>query len=192
MKGPKDRKEQILHEAARLFKKRGYNATTVRMIAAQMKMEASSLYNHISSKQEILRELLFQMANLFTQGMKNIEASQTNPYEKLEQLVALHVRLTMEYPDQISLITGEWIHLESPELQHYTTLRNDYEQRFKHIIKSGIEEGFLEKTDVDLALFSILSTLHWLYSWIGRHREIPKESLEAELKQTLLLGIRKR
>lgn len=189
---PKPRKDQILEVAARLFRKKGFKATSVRMIAAELGMEASSLYNHIASKQEILRELLLHMAGLFTQGLQQIERSGLNPYQKLEHLVALHVRLTHEFPNQISLITGEWIHLEEPALQLYTAQRNEYELHFKSIIRLGMDEGYIEKVDVDIALFSILSTLHWLYSWVGRHKEISEETLETEVKKCLLLGLKKR
>ena len=186
------RRDQILETAARLFRRKGFRATSVRMIAADLGMEAASLYNHIQSKQDILQELLFGMAHRFTQGLKMIEAAESNPYLQLEKLVALHVQLTHQFPNHIALITGEWIHLEEPHLQKYTQLRGEYESHFKSIIRKGMEQGYLEKTDVDMALFSILSTLHWLYSWVGRHPEVEEAKLEAEMKKLLLSGIRKR
>lgn len=186
----KPRKDQILDASARLFRRQGYPATSVRMIASELSIEAASLYNHIASKQEILQELLVPMARLFTNGMNEIEASPRNPFQKLEALVALHVKLTYEFPNQISLITGEWIHLEGPVRQQYLELRTDYEVRFKRIIAEGMESGHLQKTDVDLALFSILSTLHWLYSWTGRHKEVSESELVSTMQKTLLEGLK--
>jgi AcrR family transcriptional regulator len=188
----KPRKEQILEVASALFRKKGYQATSVRMIAAGLGMEASSLYNHISSKQEILRELLLNTAELFTAGLSEIEQSPKNIFEKLESLVALHIQLTLEFPNQISLITGEWVHLEEPALQQYIKLRNEYEHRFKSIISQGMKEEYLDQMDVDIALFSILSTLHWLYSWVGRHKNIDRADLEIQMKKCLLTGLKKR
>ena len=189
---PKPRKEQILSVSARLFRQKGYKATSVRIIASELGMEAASLYNHISSKQEILKELLLEMAGLFTTGMNSIEISDADSFQKLENLVALHVHLTFEFPNEIALITGEWVHLEEPAYGQYITLRNEYEQKFKSIIRQGMEDGHLENTDIDIALFSILSTLRWLYSWVSRHKEISPEMLEKEMKRTLLEGVKKR
>lgn len=191
-KGNKERRRQILECAARFFRKKGYNATTVRMIAAELHIEAASLYNHIASKQELLQEILLPIARLFARGMDKIEQSGENAFEKLEALVALHIHLTQKHPDAISLITGEWIHLEEPALSQYAQLRSDYEKRFKTLILSGMEDGLLENQNVDVALFSILSSLHWLYSWMGRHKEIAPEKLESELKNCLLRGLQKR
>ena len=162
------------------------------MIASELGMEAASLYNHIASKQEILKELLLEMAGLFTTGMNSIEISDADSFQKLENLVALHVHLTFEFPNEIALITGEWVHLEEPAYGQYITLRNEYEQKFKSIIRQGMEDGHLENTDIDIALFSILSTLRWLYSWVSRHKEISPEMLEKEMKRTLLEGVKKR
>lgn len=186
-----DRREQILKTAARLFRKMGYNATTMRLIAADAGMEASSLYNHISSKQEILDELLFSIADLFMAGMKEAQKLEENPFRKLEHLVDLHVKITLMWPDRIALITGDWMHLEEPRLKEYISLRSDYESRFRQIISEGMEAGILENIDIDIALFSILSSLHWLYSWSGKHQVRDEESLRKEMKQCLLNGLKK-
>jgi len=188
----KIRREQILETAARLFRKKGFSATSVRMLASEMNMEAASLYNHISSKQEILKELLLSMAEKFTLGMEEINQSDKNPYQKLEQLVGLHVHLTLKFPDQISLITGEWVHLEEPALGQYLAFRTNYEKRFTAIISDGMKQGYLETVNIEMALFSILSSLHWLYSWSGRHPEMKAADLEKEIRLCLLSGLRKR
>lgn len=188
--GIKERRRQLLEAAAYLFRKRGYTATTVRMIASRLGMEAASLYNHMASKQELLQEILLPIARLFAKGMEKVERSGKNPFNQLEELVLLHIQLSQKHPDAIALITGEWIHLEDPALSIYSSLRSDYERRFKAIISNGMEQGYLETGNVDIALFSILSSLHWLYSWMGRHPDVSQEELETELKNCLLLGLK--
>ena len=51
------RKEEIVKTAAKLFKEKGYSAVTMRDLATAMGIKAASLYNHINSKQEILKEM---------------------------------------------------------------------------------------------------------------------------------------
>ena len=51
-------KEQILNAALTLFSEKGYNAVSVRHIAAEVGIKASSLYNHFENKQDILHELV--------------------------------------------------------------------------------------------------------------------------------------
>jgi AcrR family transcriptional regulator len=186
----KSRKESISACAARLFRKRGYQATSMRDIADAEQIKAASIYNHFKSKQEILRSLLLRMAHLFTQGMQTVRASSSDPVEQLEQLIALHVRLTIEHTDAIALIAGEWIHLEEPHLQQYRQLRDAYEAHFKEILEAGKKQGLLRNVDPEIALFSILSSLRWLYSWYSKNRNYEPEKLRQEMISTLLNGIK--
>ena len=50
----RDRVEQVLSCAARLFREKGYGAASMRDIAAEVDIRPSSLYHHFPSKQHIL------------------------------------------------------------------------------------------------------------------------------------------
>lgn len=186
------KKELIKDQAARLFRKRGYKATSMQDIAEAVGMKAASLYNHIASKQEILQELLMPIAQLFSKGMEDINNSSHRPIEKLEKLIGLHVRLTVENANAIALITGEWVHLNEDDgtLSRYKVLRASYESQFKQILKDCVQENQLEPINIDIALFSILSTLHWLYSWYNHHPEISPVELEKQIIHCLLNGLK--
>ena len=66
------RKEEIIKSAAQLFLERGYSAVTMRDLAKELGIKAASLYNHISSKHEILESLIISVAEEFTVGMNQI------------------------------------------------------------------------------------------------------------------------
>ena len=119
-------------------------------IADVLEIKAASLYNHIGSKQEILSELLLNIANAFTSGMLEIKSSSLDNMEKLEALVDLHLSLTLQYRDSIALITGEWVHLEEPELSNYKKHREAYEQDFMSILKACQKDGLIHaKTNLE-------------------------------------------
>ncbi len=183
------KKEEIKQRAARLFRLKGYKATSMRDIAQEVGMEAASLYNHISNKQEILAELMMHIAEIFTEGMNNIQASSLSPREKMERLIALHIRYTMEKPNAIAIITSEWVHLEEPNHKSYLLLRSAYEQNIQSIIEMGIEQKQFAPVDSKIASFSILSTLRWLYSWHHQQGNINPVELEQKMVQCLLDGI---
>ncbi len=186
----KSKREIIKDCAARLFRKKGYKATSMRDIAQEVGMEAASLYNHISSKQEIFQELLLNMARLFTEGMEEIDGSSHKSIIKLEKLISMHVRFAIEHTDSISLITNEWVHLDEEPHREFTSLRDQYEKQFENIIKQCIEDGDFSPVDPEIALFSILSTLRWLYSWYSKQKNINPVELEKEMIHCLVDGLR--
>ena len=71
----KTKKEIIQEAAAHLFRDKGYSATSMRDLAEAVNLKASSLYNHISSKEEILRNICFDNAHRFISGMEEVEKS---------------------------------------------------------------------------------------------------------------------
>lgn len=180
------RKEQIKKVAAYQFRKRGYKATSMRDIATEMGMEAPSLYNHISGKQQILSELLMMIANAFTDGMKEIKSAPLANIDKLERLIKLHVDITIDHTDAVSLLTNEWVHMEGDMANKYSKLKDDYEKEFRKILELCISEGELKKVNVDLAVFSILSTLRWLYSWYSKNPKVNRIELEQQMVNLLV------
>ncbi len=184
------RKEQILAVSAKLFRQKGFQATTMRDIARDTGIEAASLYNHISSKQVILRELLLEIAQLFTDGIQEINDLDVSNLQKLEKLIDLHVDITVSHTDAISLIPSEWVHLVEPQLKEFLGLRDDYEKDFKHILAAYLEEDEKSSLDTDVALFSILSSLRWLYSWYSKYNTKSVSALKMGLAQSLLHGLK--
>ena len=187
----KTKRQQIKDKAAYLFRKQGYKATNMRQLADAVGVKAASLYNHISNKEELLQELLMDMAHLFTQSMSDVQSSSLAPVEKLKRLIADYVRYTVEHTDAISLLTGEWIHLADKPKKEFLKLRDNYEDGFRQILEDCIQQDSFKKIDVDIALFSTLSTLRWLYSWYSKHQEINQLELEKQISKMLIDGLRK-
>ena len=183
------RKEHILTVSASLFRKKGYSATSMNDIAHDVGIKAASIYNHFSSKQEILSQLLQGMADRFVIGMDQIQASSLNPKEKVYALIALHVRMAVEKTDHVALITSEWIHLIDDSKKSYLMKREHYESSFRSIIEDGKSQQLFRNIDTEIILFSTLSTLRWLYSWYSKNKSFNPIELEKQLGNCLLEGI---
>lgn len=184
------RKKQIIETAAVLFKEKGFSAVTMRDLAAAMGIKAASLYNHISSKQEILKAIIIAIAEDFTAGMKNIMQSNDNAIGKLEQVIRLHVSITSSNIYGMASLNNDWMHLEE-DLEYYLKLRTEYENHFRIILEEGIEHNEIIDSNVEVMLFSILSTLRSLYLWIPKKDNLDKSVLANQLSDVLLKGINK-
>ncbi len=182
------RKQEICITAARLFKSKGYAAVTMRDLAAEMGIKAASLYNHISSKEEILNEVILAIAKSFTKGIRNIRSSEDKITEKLQAVIAQHVNLTADYPFEMASLNNDWMHLGEGK-KEYLNLRDEYELHFREIIKQGKSEGVLKNIDEEVILFSTLVTLRNLYIWIPKKGVVDRDKIINSLNQTLLQGI---
>lgn len=183
-----DRKSEIIHVAARLFRERGYSAVTMRDLATDLGIKAASLYNHITSKQQILSEIILVIAEEFTEGIEEIAALDADATVKLKAVVAQHISLTSENPFGMAALNNDWMHLED-KLEYYLQLRNQYEKRFREIVLDGQKAGELKGVSHEILLFSILSTLRNLYLWIPKKDDLKKDKLIEDLSEILLQGV---
>ena len=184
------RKDEIIQTATKLFKEKGYSAVTMRDLATAMGIKAASLYNHINSKQDILKEIIISLAEEFTNGMELIKKSDANTIKKLEQIVALHVQITTQNTYGMASLNNDWMHLED-QLDYYLELRKTYEQDFIFIIQNGIESNEIIDSNPEIIMFSILSTLRSLYLWIPKKEELNRQELSENLSTVLINGINK-
>ncbi|MEL7006599.1 MAG: TetR/AcrR family transcriptional regulator [Bacteroidota bacterium] len=184
------KREQILTVSTRLFRDKGYSASSMQDIASELEIKPASLYNHISAKQEILRELLSKGANLFIEGLSSIESSSLTSFQKLEKVINLHLRLSVEYSDLMAIMAVEWRHLDDDAKTSYIRNRDKYEEGVRGMLKSAIEEKSIIPIDPEIALFTILTTLQRLYAWYDRHQEVNIFDMEKHLITCLLGGIK--
>jgi TetR/AcrR family transcriptional regulator, cholesterol catabolism regulator len=187
--GKMTRRDEIVSISAKLFKQKGYSATTMREIAEQVGMEAASMYNHIKGKDDILTDICFRIADEYIAQLTSIETKFTSPIEKLKALIRLHIRIVIKDADAISVANNEWKHLPEAELKRFKTARHNYETRFAKIIEEGIEKGEINDINVSVALFTILSSVRWVELWYKADREISPKTLEDNIVHLLMNGL---
>ncbi len=185
----KAKKQEILEAAARLFRDKGYTAASMRDLAKEVRLKASSLYNHIQSKEEILRDICFLNARRFEAGMRQIEQLAATPAEKVRALIHLHIHIATEDITSVTAFNDEWRHLKEPYLSEFMTLRKDYEHRFKAIIEAGIATGAFKKLNAATVLYTVFSSVRWLYDWYKPERNISSEALCEQIAALLMGGL---
>jgi AcrR family transcriptional regulator len=184
-----DRKTEIITVAAQLFKEKGYSAVTMRDIAQAMDIKAASLYNHIKSKQEILVLIIIEIAEEFTTTMNEVVNSSETTIKKIERIIQLHIDITLRDANALACLNNDWMHLADAELTYFIKMREDYEENFRIIIKKGIADGEIKNLNLEVIIFSTLSTLRTLYLWYGKKKSPDPAVLKSNMIQVLLNGI---
>ncbi|NRA93471.1 MAG: TetR/AcrR family transcriptional regulator [Psychroserpens sp.] len=185
---PETRKQEIISTASKLFKEKGYSAVTMRDLATEMGIKAASLYNHITSKQDILKAIIIAIAEEFTAGMKTIIDADNSSIDKLKAIVTLHVNITSQNTNGMASLNNDWMHLED-QLDYYLQLRNEYEANFLNIIQNGIASSEIKDSNPEIIMFSMLTTLRSLYLWIPKKEDLNANDLAQSLSGILIDGI---
>ena len=183
------RKETIIETAARLFRERGFSATSMRDLAEQVGVEAASLYNHISSKAEILQELCFKVANKFMSHIDKVDAEDIPAIKKIEAVLRFHIQQMLNHYEEVYVSDREWKHLTDPYLSNIQTQRRVYRQRIASIIEDGIRKNEIKKIDAPTAVLIMLHAVSGIESWHRSKQKINGEVLEENMIAILIGGL---
>ncbi len=188
---PEKRKAQIRRHATALFQDRGFAATSMRDLAAALGVEAASLYSHISSKQELLAEICFRLAEDFFTAFDAAEAHATSPTDALRRFIGGHVRVLTTDSAAAQVFLAEWRHLEEPRLAEFTARRDAYETRLRALLRRGADAGAFRfpANDERFAALWLLSSLNWLPMWYRANGKLDPAEIAERLFTTLLQGL---
>jgi len=186
------RKEQVIRKAAELFREKGYAASSMRDLAQKLGIEAASLYSHIKSKEEILRNLCFDMASEFRKSLEEVEGLKVTASEKLRLGIIGHIQVMAKDLTASAVFMNEHRHLSQPYLRDFLLLRINYINRFKQIIEEGIKSGeFKEDIDTKLSVMTLFSSLNWMPQWYDPTGKIDSLNIGQQLSDMLINGLKK-
>lgn len=187
-----NRKEQIVQVAAELFSKKGFAGTSMRDIAEHMEMEAASLYNHISSKEDILHTICFSMADRFINAIEEVNDIYFNGEEKLRMAIKNHVAILTENLAEAHVFLREWRHLNEENLSAFIQLRDQYEDGIEGILQTGIDENVFQEVDKKFAALNILSSVNWIVEWYRPDGKMNAEEIAGKISEFMLTGLKKK
>lgn len=186
------RKDVITLAAARLFREKGFSATGMRDLAVEVGVEAASLYNHISSKSELLQEICFRIANTFTTHLNDVELNdKLDSLQKIEEVIRFHIRMWVERIDEVLVTNNESKYLDEPYLTTFLNERRIYVKRLETIIETGIKKGLIRKIQAYAVVLTLMSAVRGIEFWHRTKKNISAEELESSMIANLISGLQK-
>ncbi len=187
------RREQIIDIAQTIFKEKGYSATGIREIAREVGMEPASLYNHIGGKEDILKTICFEMAELFFNSYSEKESFHNISVgsEKLDLMIQTHINVIFKNWNASSVFFSEWKYLSEPNLTQFKTLRKRYENLFTDVLNAGKEKNEFEFNDIRITLFFIFSAMNSVYELQRAGKKLNADQVSKEISVLILKSIKK-
>ena len=163
---PSRPREAELHAAAtRLFRQRGFHATSMQDLGEALGMNRGSLYHYISAKDELLWAILTRALDRLEERVLPILATDAPAVDRLTDAIREHLRVAADHADELSLIQIEWRALDRARQAEMIRRRDAYEARWRETLEAGIADGSLRSFDVRLAGIGILSACNWFTQW---------------------------
>ena len=184
------KKEVIVEAATHLFREKGFKAASMRDLAEAVGVEAASLYNHIQSKEELLQEICFKVANHFNNKVEEIENSDLTSIRKVASILSLHIQQMFHNYEMVIVADREWRHLSDPYLSNYHNQRRSYRKRMAGIIEKGIEQKEIKQVDAPTVVLIMLHAVNGIESWHRSKEKISAKQLEENMVLIMIEGLK--
>jgi AcrR family transcriptional regulator len=164
----------VLDAACLLFAERGYRATSMRDIATALGVRAPSLYNHVSSKQEILYEI---MDTAMDRALAALDEALDGVQDVADQLRRATESLVLDflrYPAEVTVCNVEVRSLDPGYRLAIVAKRDSYAARVRRIIEDGCRTGRFQTPIPQIAAFAVLELGNGAKSWFkpgGRYTD---------------------
>lgn len=185
-------KDQISRTACRLFRERGFHATSVRDIAEGVGIQGGSLYAHMEKKDDLLWGIVNDAADRFFAALEPIAQADLDIMLKLRRALLAHVSVITEDLDAAAVYSVEWRHLTPERYEAIKNRRDDYQHLFRSLVARAIQERLITAPDTSSAALFILSSLNTVYTWYRPEGRLSSEEVGRMLTDYIFDGLRRR
>lgn len=141
-------KRRLYEKALELFSRDTYHAVSIRDIATALGQQPSTLYFHVSSKQDLLSELAIIGHRTHQAALRDaLMDAGADPRDQLRCVVQAHVRQHLDYPALARVTNREMHALSEAQRESALTIRYQSEQIIRDVIERGVRLGAFSTTD---------------------------------------------
>ena len=186
------RRAEIVAAAARVFKRRGFQGTTVSHIAEELGTDRASLYYYVSSKEEVFEEIVDDAVRVCVERATEIRDRPDSGAARLRALVQELMSAYEEfYPVLYVLLQENLNHVAAERGAWAQSMRQpirDWEAILVEIVTAGQRDGTIaivgEPAVVALGVTGMVS---WSYRWFNPSRSARTGQELGEVFSAMLL-----
>lgn len=200
-------RKDIILAAADVLHRNGYEATTMKDIAAEVNLTAASLYHHFRNKDTLLLAVLEGGLDIVIEMLEPIVTDESRSYaEKLTEMMKVHVNMLTQ-----NTAVGAAMIFEIRPLLNFSPLdrdgdaantdfaarrdaffeRRDYfEQLYRRVLQRGVEAGEFRELDVKLFVKTMLGANNWVAVWYREDGPLDGETIASRMAEMFLHALK--
>jgi AcrR family transcriptional regulator len=182
-------RDDILEAAAQVFRQKGFHGASMANIAEAVNLQKASLYHHVSSKQEILFELLDRALELLLERISPIASMDVPAAERLCLMIQEYLQILAENTDLSAVLLFEHRSLEGRQHARHIPNRDKFENLWREVLKDGVRSRQFVCDDIPLTARAILGILNWTITWYRPNGLLTVPQIADHYSNLLLNGL---
>ena len=160
----KNRKNEIIEGAMKLFSQNGYYSTSLNDVAGRIGVTKATLYYYFRSKEEILKAVL-ERSKARMERVLDLGRSSLAPRDQLRQFIKYHVLYSSDGADLAKVTFDQTSAFPRRIKVPLIAKEKQVEALLQKILQQGMADGSFAVEDVKVASYAILGLCNWTYHW---------------------------
>jgi len=172
-----ERTEAAVREAAvNLIARYGYEAMSMRQLAAEVGVQAAALYRYFPTKEDLLFTLMREHMEGLREAWENARPAGAEPAEQLAAYVRNHIAFHIERRHATHVSNMELRSLSPDRLTQILRMRTAYEKELRAILRDGAEAGVFSIEDTGLTAMALIQMMTGVIVWFrpGERLSVPE------------------
>lgn len=182
------KREAVLLAALRAFNARGFRATSLDDVAAELNVTKPTIYHYYSNKDEILFECVARGLETIRRAAEDGVAEGGSGAERLRALLTGYgLMMTEDFGICVSRTNDSEL---SPESRaRFRALKREIDQLTRRVVAEGMADGSLRPGDVRMVTFTLTGSLNWIARWYRPDGTMSAEAVAKGVVETLMRGV---
>ncbi len=189
------KRKEIADAAVRVFDRMGFQKASISAVAQEMKVDRSTLYYYISSKEELFDEVVRTVVKRNLELVQRIARSRLQPRRKLRDMITA---LMSSYGEHYPLF---YIYIRE-NLSHVSDERSEWSQKMRAlnqetteamigVIEEGFADGSFRKVgSAKVIAYGIFGIIGWTHRWFRpENSEDSAEEIGKTYAEIILSGL---
>ncbi|RWB66544.1 MAG: TetR/AcrR family transcriptional regulator [Mesorhizobium sp.] len=161
-----EKTEAAVREAAvSLIARLGYEAMSMRQLAAEVGVQAAALYRYFPTKQDLLFTLMREHMEGLLKAWDAARPASADPVTQLAAYVENHIAFHIERRHATHVSNMELRSLSHERLTRILKMRTAYEKELRTILRDGVEAGAFEIDDTGLTAMALIQMMTGVIVW---------------------------
>jgi len=177
------KRSRIIEEASKLFFERGYDGTSVDLLAQELGVTKPFIYSCFKNKYAILEAVHKQAAERVLNAIEQASLIKGGPEKGLSEFIRLFVHENIRNQVSSGVFLREEKHLAEETLKSVREIERSVNEKLTGLIQRGIDEGVFHVEDASIASMSISGMVRWVHRWYQRDGRHSPDAIAGQLAQ---------
>jgi AcrR family transcriptional regulator len=183
------RRKALLDAAVTMFNERGFQATSLDDIAAQVGITKPVIYHYLGNKDQVLFHCVQHGIELLRDAAASSPSGEGSGADQLRLFLIAYAEIIMSDFGRCVIRTDDH-QLSADSRTRFRALKREIDQALRDRVRTAMADGTIRQGDVRLTAFTLAGSLNWLAKWHDPSGPDSARDIAETVVETLLGGIR--